>query len=44
MVNTEIFPLRSQYARTPAALTKSSALLRLDSRVTARVYRIVEHN
>ena len=33
MVNAEIFPLRSQYARTPATLTKRSALLRLGSRV-----------
>jgi len=29
MVNAEIFPLCSQYARTPATLTKRSALLRL---------------
>jgi hypothetical protein len=33
MVNAEIFPLRSQYAPTPATLTKRSALLRLGSHV-----------
>ena len=33
MVNAEIFPVRSQYARTRVTLTKRSALLRLGSGV-----------